>query len=375
MTDKPTWVRVPREKLKELADDLDYALSCVEEHRIFCTELKRAPKIIRAMLSAADAGDSEALLREAQEELRLIRMKDSPAVYDPTLRARIAIFLSRSAGSKEGKLTKPAQVGNTIFGIGVSERAVIERAYRQHEYENTPEQTAERMGKIAAFVDAVSKEQPNVAPQEPTSASLGPTVSAESPDGAAPNASPTQSAGELTRDELEDRVLELARKYLTAKGLGAVTYTSWKDGIDIERASTGLMDFAQELMALRAIVPAASCSCGSPSTLNSVHRTDGPCFNYRGEDVACMTKTIFDAEEAAEEAGRPEGEYLATSIRALVPAVQNGAEAALAESLAAILEHDLDETLLYHKNPTHHQAMFTISMWKDIVAALRRGAK
>lgn len=34
------------------------------------------------------------LLRDAQEELRLIRMKDSPAVYDPTLRSRIAAALA-----------------------------------------------------------------------------------------------------------------------------------------------------------------------------------------------------------------------------------------------------------------------------------------
>lgn len=44
------------------------------------------------------------LLTDAQEEMRLIRMKDSDACYDPTLRARIAIELSpASTADRAGK--------------------------------------------------------------------------------------------------------------------------------------------------------------------------------------------------------------------------------------------------------------------------------
>lgn len=37
-----------------------------------------------------------AALIDAQEELRLIRMKDSPACYDPTLRPHIACIINRA---------------------------------------------------------------------------------------------------------------------------------------------------------------------------------------------------------------------------------------------------------------------------------------
>ena len=51
--------------------------------------------------SAPSTDSAESLLREAREELRLIRMKDSPACYDPTLRARIDIFLAAPEAGKE----------------------------------------------------------------------------------------------------------------------------------------------------------------------------------------------------------------------------------------------------------------------------------
>ena len=40
------------------------------------------------------------LLAEAQEEMRLIRLKDSNAVYDPTLRIRIAAALAAARGNE-----------------------------------------------------------------------------------------------------------------------------------------------------------------------------------------------------------------------------------------------------------------------------------
>lgn len=35
------------------------------------------------------------VLKDAQEELRLLRMKDTNVVYDPTLRTRISIILEK----------------------------------------------------------------------------------------------------------------------------------------------------------------------------------------------------------------------------------------------------------------------------------------
>lgn len=53
-----------------------------------------------------------------------------------------------------GRLTKQAQVGNTRFGIGVSERMVVERAQREFVYQSDPKIEVERLQKVKAFVDA-----------------------------------------------------------------------------------------------------------------------------------------------------------------------------------------------------------------------------
>jgi hypothetical protein len=58
-------------------------------------------------------------------------------------------FLKRSA-----KLTKPAQVGNTVFGVGVKERTVIERAQREHDYQQTPEREAARIDRGKTSMEA-----------------------------------------------------------------------------------------------------------------------------------------------------------------------------------------------------------------------------
>lgn len=57
---------------------------------------------------------------------------------------------------REEKLTKPAMVGNTSFGIGVSARLVIDRAQREYEYQHTPEKEAERLARVRAFIDEVN---------------------------------------------------------------------------------------------------------------------------------------------------------------------------------------------------------------------------
>lgn len=57
------------------------------------------------------------------------------------------------------KLTKAAQVGNTIFNVGVDERMVVERAQREHDYQQTPEKEAERIKRVHAFQNALTELQ------------------------------------------------------------------------------------------------------------------------------------------------------------------------------------------------------------------------
>lgn len=59
---------------------------------------------------------------------------------------------SGSPSAELGTLTKPAQVGNTIFHAGIAERTVIERAQREYEYQQTPEKEAARLKRVHAFV-------------------------------------------------------------------------------------------------------------------------------------------------------------------------------------------------------------------------------
>lgn len=64
------------------------------------------------LLSLAEAGRQQTaiqLLREAQEELRLIRMKDTNAVYDPTLRIRMSLFLDNPAPPSAPVLPEPTK--------------------------------------------------------------------------------------------------------------------------------------------------------------------------------------------------------------------------------------------------------------------------
>jgi hypothetical protein len=60
------------------------------------------------------------------------------------------------AAPHTAKLTKPAQVGNASFGVGVKERLVIERAQREYEYQQRPENEAERLKRAEAFRAAIS---------------------------------------------------------------------------------------------------------------------------------------------------------------------------------------------------------------------------
>lgn len=53
------------------------------------------------------------------------------------------------------RLERPAQVGNTIFEIGVDDQLVVKRAQREYEYQHTPEKEAERMARVGEFRKAL----------------------------------------------------------------------------------------------------------------------------------------------------------------------------------------------------------------------------
>jgi hypothetical protein len=63
--------------------------------------------------------------------------------------------LSHVSESDAKTLDKPAIVGNTRFGVGVSERMVVERAQREYEYQTTPEKEGERLERVKAFTEAL----------------------------------------------------------------------------------------------------------------------------------------------------------------------------------------------------------------------------
>lgn len=66
------------------------------------------------------------------------------------------IFLSGTVRPESGALTKPAQVGGTIFDAGLRESLVIERAQREYEYQQTPEREAERIARFKNFKGSVA---------------------------------------------------------------------------------------------------------------------------------------------------------------------------------------------------------------------------
>lgn len=87
------------------------------------------------------------------------------ASYVGIYKAMLSAAPAHPSQQREGLLTKPAQVGNGIFEVGVPERLVIERAQREYEYQQTPEKEAERMAKLKRFQEAAAALTPP-APQE-----------------------------------------------------------------------------------------------------------------------------------------------------------------------------------------------------------------
>ena len=57
--------------------------------------------------------------------------------------------------SPEPKITKRAQIGNTVFHEGIKVSTVIDRAYREYEYQQLPENEALRKVKADAFREAL----------------------------------------------------------------------------------------------------------------------------------------------------------------------------------------------------------------------------
>lgn len=72
-------------------------------------------------------------------------------VLRKNIRAMLEAFHDDRASNADKKLTKPARVGNTKFGVGVPERIVIERAQLEHEYHNSPEEIANRVARVKEF--------------------------------------------------------------------------------------------------------------------------------------------------------------------------------------------------------------------------------
>ncbi len=60
----------------------------------------RQPNVFDNANLIAAAPEMYEALNDAQEELRLIRMKDTNAVYDPTVRIRIEIALAKAEGKQ-----------------------------------------------------------------------------------------------------------------------------------------------------------------------------------------------------------------------------------------------------------------------------------
>lgn len=55
------------------------------------------------------------------------------------------------------KLKKEAQIGATIFHVGVSERLVIKRAQREYEYQHSPERLKQLDKDVAAARALIAK--------------------------------------------------------------------------------------------------------------------------------------------------------------------------------------------------------------------------
>jgi hypothetical protein len=109
---------------------------------------------LRARLQEEIAKREEAE-QERNQLIRTLTQSDEDGERDEL---RIAALQKELEAARGGKLTKVAQVGNTVFHVGVSEQHVIQRAQREYEYEQTPERQALRKERLTEFFAALSKE-------------------------------------------------------------------------------------------------------------------------------------------------------------------------------------------------------------------------
>lgn len=140
---------------RQLERELAIAVEHVARGEAAITEL------CEARSSTGLSNDPRELVRDARTRLLRAWEKSGEGALGPlsNLLTDIDHWLSGTPRSAieppSGKLTKPALVGNTRFGVGVSERMVIERAQRQYEYEVTPEKEKARIERVRTFVDSI----------------------------------------------------------------------------------------------------------------------------------------------------------------------------------------------------------------------------
>lgn len=80
---------------------------------------------------------------------------DKPEVCATVPGLRHCEKATRESAPSSTRLTKHAQVGNTIFNPGISVDLLISRAEREYEYQQTPEMQAERKERRDAFIASV----------------------------------------------------------------------------------------------------------------------------------------------------------------------------------------------------------------------------
>lgn len=97
-----------------------------------------SPEMIEAAIEAARTSSN--MIAEA-----FVEMKGGPEIVKKMIDAAL----------EAEKLDRPAQVGGTIFGVGVSARLVIGRAQREHEYNTTPAARLDRLRRLGMFLNIV----------------------------------------------------------------------------------------------------------------------------------------------------------------------------------------------------------------------------
>lgn len=87
---------------------------------------------------------------------------------------------SFAQSTEAGKIERHAQIGGTIFHPGIAVQTVIERAYREYEYQRRPENEAKRMERVRSFVQTVGNiDNPDTLTEHESLSSSKPATVAE----------------------------------------------------------------------------------------------------------------------------------------------------------------------------------------------------